>query len=123
MAWERSFEKRVLKVRERELKYQKLSYMVELLFNVLWYCLPFVSTPGLMVVLQGWLTDPGHHCFVLAFCSYSWANVNSFDRIYFCKSTCVTWSRTDFIGANIRSSVGNSSDVSVKYSDISSSFQ
>lgn len=37
MAWERSFEKKVLKVRERELKYQKLSYMVELLFNVLWY--------------------------------------------------------------------------------------
>ena len=42
MAWERSFEKRVLKVRERELKYQKLSYMVELLFNVLWYN-PLVS--------------------------------------------------------------------------------
>lgn len=42
MAWERSFEKRVLKVRERELKYQKLSYMVELLFNVLWYY-PLVS--------------------------------------------------------------------------------
>lgn len=37
MAWERSFEKKVLKVRERELKYQKLSYMIELLFNVLWY--------------------------------------------------------------------------------------
>lgn len=37
MAWERSFEKRVLRIRERELKYQKLSYMVELLFNVLWY--------------------------------------------------------------------------------------
>ena len=42
MAWERSFEKRILKVRERELKYQKLSYMVELLFNVLWYY-PLVS--------------------------------------------------------------------------------
>lgn len=36
MAWERSFEKRVMKVRERELKYQKMSYMIELLFNVLW---------------------------------------------------------------------------------------
>lgn len=43
MAWERSFEKRVLKVRERELKYQKLSYMVELLFNVLWYHPPVSS--------------------------------------------------------------------------------
>ncbi|KAF8438137.1 hypothetical protein L210DRAFT_968152 [Boletus edulis BED1] len=44
MAWERSFEKRVLKVRERELKYQKLSYMVELLFNVLWDGSPILVT-------------------------------------------------------------------------------
>ena len=29
MAWERSFEKRVMKVRERELKYQKLNYRIE----------------------------------------------------------------------------------------------
>lgn len=29
MAWERSFEKRVMKVRERELKYQKLNYKIE----------------------------------------------------------------------------------------------
>lgn len=36
MAWERSFEKRVLAVRDKELRYQKLSYMVEVLFNVLW---------------------------------------------------------------------------------------
>ena len=36
MAWERSFEKRVLKVRERELKYQRLNYMIEVLWNVTW---------------------------------------------------------------------------------------
>ena len=36
MAWERSFEKRVLKVRERELKYQKLNYTIEVLFNAIW---------------------------------------------------------------------------------------
>lgn len=29
MAWERSFEARVLKVREKELKYQKKNYIIE----------------------------------------------------------------------------------------------
>ena len=29
MAWERNFEKRVLKVRDKELKYQKLNYTIE----------------------------------------------------------------------------------------------
>lgn len=29
MAWERNFEKRVLKVREKELKFQRLNYMIE----------------------------------------------------------------------------------------------
>ena len=29
MAWERSFEARVLKIREKELKYQKLNYTIE----------------------------------------------------------------------------------------------
>lgn len=29
MAWERSFEARILKVREKELKYQKLNYAIE----------------------------------------------------------------------------------------------
>ena len=33
MAWERSFEKRILKIREKELKYQKLDYTIE----VLWF--------------------------------------------------------------------------------------
>ena len=36
MAWERSFEKRVLRIRERELKYQKLNYTIEVLFNAIW---------------------------------------------------------------------------------------
>jgi len=31
MAWERSFEKRVMKIREREMKYQKLNYRIEAL--------------------------------------------------------------------------------------------
>lgn len=29
MAWERNFEKRVLKIREKELKFQKLNYIIE----------------------------------------------------------------------------------------------
>ena len=31
MAWERSFEKRILKIREKELKYLKLDYTIEVL--------------------------------------------------------------------------------------------
>jgi hypothetical protein len=29
MAWERNFEKRVLKIREKELEFQKLNYLIE----------------------------------------------------------------------------------------------
>ena len=29
MAWERSFEKRVLKIREKELRYQRLNFLIE----------------------------------------------------------------------------------------------
>ena len=36
MAWERNFEARVLKVREKELKYQKLNYTIETLWNAIW---------------------------------------------------------------------------------------
>lgn len=36
MAWERNFEARVLKVRERELKYQKLNYTIEVRFFLGW---------------------------------------------------------------------------------------
>ena len=31
MAWERSFEKRILKIRDKELKYQKLDFTIEVL--------------------------------------------------------------------------------------------
>lgn len=29
MAWERNFEKRVMKIRAKELKYQRLNYIIE----------------------------------------------------------------------------------------------
>ncbi|KAF8842919.1 P-loop containing nucleoside triphosphate hydrolase protein [Paxillus ammoniavirescens] len=44
MAWERNFENKVLKIREKELRYQKLSYMVEVLFNALWDGSPIFVT-------------------------------------------------------------------------------
>ncbi len=34
MAWERSFEARVLRVREKELRYQKLNYTIEVRVSV-----------------------------------------------------------------------------------------
>ncbi|KAK7463002.1 hypothetical protein VKT23_007584 [Stygiomarasmius scandens] len=44
MAWERSFEARVLKIRERELKYQKLNYTIETLWNAIWNGSPILVT-------------------------------------------------------------------------------
>ncbi|KAH9050918.1 ATP-binding cassette transporter [Lactarius deliciosus] len=37
MAWERNFEKRVLKIREKELKFQKLNYIIEVRLLPTWY--------------------------------------------------------------------------------------
>ena len=39
MAWERSFEKRILKIRQQELKYQQLNYAIETLWNAIWFVL------------------------------------------------------------------------------------
>ncbi|EMD35632.1 hypothetical protein CERSUDRAFT_85569 [Gelatoporia subvermispora B] len=44
MAWERSFEKRVLKIRDRELKFQKLNYTIEVLWNAIWNGSPILVT-------------------------------------------------------------------------------
>ncbi|KAK2461264.1 hypothetical protein APHAL10511_006791 [Amanita phalloides] len=44
MAWERSFEARVLRIREKELKHQKLNYTIEILWNVIWSSSPIVVT-------------------------------------------------------------------------------
>ncbi|KAH9067580.1 ATP-binding cassette transporter [Lactarius vividus] len=44
MAWERNFEKRVLKIRERELKFQKLNYIIEVLWNAIWNASPMIVT-------------------------------------------------------------------------------
>ncbi|KAG6829812.1 hypothetical protein H0H87_010041 [Tephrocybe sp. NHM501043] len=44
MAWERNFEARVLKIREKELKYQKLNYSIETLWNAIWNGSPILVT-------------------------------------------------------------------------------
>ncbi|KAL9710252.1 hypothetical protein Ac2012v2_006548 [Leucoagaricus gongylophorus] len=44
MAWERNFEARVLKVREKELKFQKLNYTIETLWNAIWNGSPILVT-------------------------------------------------------------------------------
>ncbi|KAG2008561.1 ATP-binding cassette transporter [Coprinopsis cinerea AmutBmut pab1-1] len=44
MAWERSFEKRVLAIREKELKYQKRHYRIETLWNAIWNGSPILVT-------------------------------------------------------------------------------
>ncbi|OCH85275.1 hypothetical protein OBBRIDRAFT_815142 [Obba rivulosa] len=62
MAWERSFEKRVLKVRGRELKYQKLNYTIEeTVFNEMKFALnAFPET--LINMLQVCLAEPLSIC-------------------------------------------------------------
>ncbi|KAJ7610419.1 multidrug resistance-associated ABC transporter [Roridomyces roridus] len=44
MAWERSYEKRVMTIRERELKYQRLTYIIEALLSGLWDATPMIVT-------------------------------------------------------------------------------
>ncbi|KAJ7785356.1 multidrug resistance-associated ABC transporter [Mycena maculata] len=44
MAWERSFEARVIKVREKELRFQKLNYTIEVLWNAIWNGSPMLVT-------------------------------------------------------------------------------
>ncbi|CAK5268515.1 unnamed protein product [Mycena citricolor] len=44
MAWERSFEKRVMKIRARELHYQWLNYAIQALLSGLWALAPIVIT-------------------------------------------------------------------------------
>ncbi|EJC97742.1 multidrug resistance-associated ABC transporter [Fomitiporia mediterranea MF3/22] len=44
MAWERSFEARILKIRERELKYQQLNYILQMIFVSIWNLSPLLVT-------------------------------------------------------------------------------
>lgn len=44
MAWERSFEARVMKIRGKELMYQKRNYLIETMFNAIWNSTPVLVT-------------------------------------------------------------------------------
>lgn len=44
MAWERSFETRVMNIRGKELMYQKRNYLIETLFNAIWNSTPVLVT-------------------------------------------------------------------------------
>ncbi|KAH9169799.1 ATP-binding cassette transporter [Lactarius sanguifluus] len=44
MAWERNFEKRILKIREKELKFQRLNYIIEVFWNAIWNASPMIVT-------------------------------------------------------------------------------
>lgn len=58
MGWERSFEKRVLAIRDKELKYQKLNYTIEVIFiNVILFCSNLCLLDSLECNLVRWLTS------------------------------------------------------------------
>lgn len=44
MAWERSFEAKIMAIRKKELSWQKRNYLVEVGFSLLWSCTPVVVT-------------------------------------------------------------------------------
>ncbi|KAJ7648889.1 hypothetical protein B0H17DRAFT_1271527 [Mycena rosella] len=61
MAWERSFEKRVIQVRQKELRFQKLNYTIEVLWNAIWNGSPMLVTLVLFwhyTVVRGEVLDP-----------------------------------------------------------------
>ncbi|KAJ7691594.1 P-loop containing nucleoside triphosphate hydrolase protein [Mycena rosella] len=61
MAWERSFEKRVIQVREKELRFQKLNYTIEVLWNAIWNGSPMLVTLVSFwhyAVVRGEVLDP-----------------------------------------------------------------
>ncbi|KAG8739601.1 hypothetical protein FRC12_016268, partial [Ceratobasidium sp. 428] len=55
MAWERSFEARVMKIRGKELWYQKRNYLIETMFNAIWNSTPVVSFGDPLVTLVSFL--------------------------------------------------------------------
>ncbi|KAJ7270886.1 hypothetical protein C8J57DRAFT_1065619 [Mycena rebaudengoi] len=58
MASERSFEARVIKARDKELKYQKLNYTIELCIDVLWNGI-WNGSPIIVTLVTFW-----HHAVV-----------------------------------------------------------
>jgi hypothetical protein len=72
MAWERSFERRVLKIRDRELFYQWRNYVIEVISQLtVWFLLLTLPSDSLQRDLAT-LSDPHHRNCILALCSHPW---------------------------------------------------
>ena len=54
MAWERSFEARVLKIREKELKYQRLNYTIEASLHPLPHPFPYTLNCAISYLQTLW---------------------------------------------------------------------
>jgi hypothetical protein len=84
MAWERSFEKRILKIREKELRFQRLNYTIEVGLYFIVRCANFEGLSLDVVELH--LPSISYHrhprC-VLAFHSGAWASVDAKYSVYF----------------------------------------
>lgn len=84
MAWERSFEARVHKIRERELKYQKLNYTIEVLWNAIWYAYHFPHhCQRFNSLMQERFAYSCHARGFLALCSGAAASPNAVDCVHF----------------------------------------
>lgn len=80
MAWERSFEARVHKIREKELKYQKLSYNIEvsMLSTVCSFVRLVCVLPGRVQRDLQRISNSGYVDIILALYSDSRSNIDPF---------------------------------------------
>ena len=95
MAWERSFESRVHKVRRKELKYQRRNYLIEVIYFP-HECTGSASSFLRLGVFQRYLGCLPHSRdprVVLAFYCRSWSNPDSFYCFHVCKSPLVVGKR------------------------------
>lgn len=84
MAWERSFEARVMNVRAKELKYQKLNYHIEVIFNAIWYD-PFIIGSGeacANCVFKGCISDCRRSGLLLALRCLPWSGVDTVNCVH-----------------------------------------
>ena len=71
MAWERSFEKRVLKLREKELSFQRRNYIIEVRLHLdLLPPRPLISISGSLQHDMECITSYRHARLILALCLY-----------------------------------------------------
>ena len=66
MAWERSFEKKILKIRDKELKFQRLNYTIEVLrfISFIHFCLTKCSEIDFLEFCLVGVIDPTKLTFI-----------------------------------------------------------